>query len=247
MTADRWTNLADEYSANRIGYSNELYDTIAAFGLRRGATILDLACGTGIASAPFAANGFPITGVDSSPAMLAKAAERFPGNEFVLGTAEALPFPDERFDVVVSAQAFHWFDRSRALAEAHRVMRSGGTIAIWWKHLMAQDSITEIRNGAFRELGFEPPASGLTGGFKEFYGSQQFKEQVLRVLPWRTGMPLGQFIGYERSRCSVRDALGASAGRYFALLEQRLRRRLGEGDPTVPLAYIQYLYLAKRR
>lgn len=239
--------LAAGYAANRIGYSNELYDTIARFGLRRNATILDVGCGTGIASGPFAANGFPVTGVDPSEAMLAKAKERMPAAVFVQGSAEALPFPNERFDLVISAQAFHWVDRAQALSEAHRVLRPGGAIAIWWKHLMAQDPVKELRDEIFRSLGAEPPVNGLTGGFREFYASTNFMEQTLRVIPWRTAMPLEQYLGYERSRRNVREALGANVEQYFTTLERRLRERLGEGNPTVPLGYAQYLYLAKKR
>lgn len=244
---DTWAELAQEYAANRKGYSNELYDTIANFGLRRGASILDIGCGTGLASEPFAKNGFPVTGVDASPAMLAKAKELLPDAEFVQGSAEALPFPDERFEVVISAQSFHWFDRARALAEAHRVLRPGGTIAIWWKHLMAHERLTQIREQTYRELGKEPPASGLPGGFREFYGSEQFSDQTLRVIPWQTTMPLEQFLGYERSRLNTRKALGAQAEEYFRLFEQRLRDLAGPGNPSLNVAYVQYLYLAKKR
>jgi SAM-dependent methyltransferase len=247
MTTDPWTQVAEDYAAHRIGYSNELYDTIAAFGLRRGATILDVGCGTGIAGAPFAANGFPLTGVDTSEAMLAKAKEHYPNASFVEGSAEALPFPNERFDVVISAQVYHLLDRARALAEAHRVLRPGGTIAIWWKQLMSRDAVTDLREATFRELGAEAPVSGLTGGFREFYAAQQFTDQTLRVIPWRTNMPLDRFLGQERSRVSTHRVLGGKARQYFAQLERRLRERLGEGNPTVPLAYIQYLYLAKKR
>lgn len=242
---DQWAVLAQEYANYRTGYSNELYDTIAAFGLRRGATILDVGCGTGIASAPFAMNGFPVTGADPSEAMLAQASQRLPNATFVQAEAEALPFPNERFDVVISAQTFHWVDRARALAEAYRVMRRGGTIAIWWKHLMAQDPIKHMRDDVFAELGKQPVESGLSGGFKEFYASQ-FTQQTLRVLPWRVALPLEEYMGYERSRAVVRRTFGGQADRYFALLEQRIRERAGAGNPTLSLAYVQYLYMAKK-
>lgn len=242
---DEWACLAQDYALYRSGYSNELYDFIAQFGLRRGASILDVGCGSGIASEPFAMNGFPVTGVDPSQAMLAAAAARLPNATFVKGEAEALPFPNERFDVVISAQTFHWVDRARALTEAYRVLRPGGLIAIWWKHLMSTDAVKELRDQVVRSLGKDPVGSGLTGGFKEFYASQ-FTQQTLRVVPWRATMPLEQYMGYERSRCSVRKALGAQAEEYFRLLEAALRERLGSGNPRLPLAYIQYLYLAKK-
>lgn len=242
---DHWAAPAQEYAALRNGYSNELYDTIAAFGLRRGATILDVGCGTGIASEPFAANGFPVTGVDPSDAMLAAAAQRLPNATFVKGEAEALPFPNERFDVAISAQTYHWLDRAKALAEAYRVLRRGGMIAIWWKILMAQDPVKQMRDDVFLALGKQPVESGLTGGFREFYASQ-FTQQTLRVIPWRIATGLDEYMAYERSRGVVRTALGTQADEYFRLLEQRIRERAGEGNPTLSLAFIQYLYLAKK-
>ncbi|HLI94994.1 MAG TPA: class I SAM-dependent methyltransferase [Candidatus Baltobacteraceae bacterium] len=242
---DQWAALAQEYANSRSGYSNELYDTIAQFGLRRNATILDVGCGTGLASEPFATNGFPVTGVDPSEAMLAAASQRLPSATFVKGEAEALPFPNERFDVVISAQTFHWIDRARALAEAYRVLRRGGIVAIWWKHIMSNDAIKILRDDVIRELGKDPIESGLGGGFKEFYASP-FVQQTLRVLPWRIAMPLDRYLGYERSRCSVRKALGAKADDYFRRLESRLHERVGPGNPTISLAYIQYLYMAKK-
>ena len=247
MSGDPWQPLAEAYAANRTGYSSELYDTIAAFGLKRGQSILDVACGTGIAAAPFAANGFRVTGVDASEAMLAQARNAIPGAEFVQGTAENLPFQAGQFDVAISAQAFHWFNRAKALAEIERVLRRGGMVAIWWKHLMAQDTVGEIRRETFQSLGVEPPVSGLSGGFREFYGSAGLFDQTLRVLPWRTAMAFEQFMGYERSRRAAREALGEKAERYFTELERRLHERFGAGNPTLPLAYMQYLYLAKKR
>ncbi len=247
MTADPWTPLADEYAAHRTGYSNELYDTIANFGLRRGATILDVGCGTGIASEPFAANGFPITGIDPSRAMLAKANERLPNADLVEGVVEALPFPDERFDVAISAGVFHWVDRARALPEVERVLRPGGVLAIWWKNFMAEDPVQRLRDQTFRELGKAAPVTGLAGGFKEFYASQRLIDQTLRVLPWRTSMTLDDFMGYERSRLRTRQLLGDQAPQYFEKLQQRLREQTGNGNPVLPIAYIQYLYLAKKR
>ena len=243
---DQWAAVAQEYATYRNAYSNELYDFIAQFGLRRGATILDVGCGAGAASEPFVMNGFPVTGVDSSEAMLAVASQRMPNATFVKGEAEALPFPNERFDVVISAQAFHWVDRAKALAEAFRVLRRGGMIAVWWKHLMSYDAVKEIREDVFRSMGKEPVEAGLSGGFREFYASTQFTGQTLRVIPWRRSVALDQYMAYERSLCEVRQVLGTQAGEYFERLEQRLHDRFGGGNPTLTVAYIQYLYMAKK-
>src|SRR5579872_1873757 len=230
--SDSWTALAKDYARSRIGYSPEIYQIIAQFGVRAGAGVLDVGCGTGLASAPFAANGYAVTGVDRSPSMLEKARAAIPEGTFVEGSAESLPFPNERFDLAISAQTFQWLDRARALAEMHRILRKPGVVAIWWKQLAATDPMTQLRDDTMRALGKTPPPHGLPSGFKEFYASA-FSEQTLRVIPWRTAVPLDQYIGYERSRCKIREELGTALDAYFPELQARMRERYGHGNPSI--------------
>src|SRR5438270_7660634 len=163
MTAGDWAAVAEAYDSGRTGYSNELYDTIAAGGLARNAAVIDVGCGTGFASEPFALNGFPVTGVDASAEMLDFARRRVPETRFVEGRAELLPFPDERFDLALSADAFQWFDKARALAEMQRVLKHGGLIAVWWKLPMTDDPVKRIRDDVLTEFASEAASTGLAG------------------------------------------------------------------------------------
>ncbi|MGP8231410.1 MAG: class I SAM-dependent methyltransferase [Methylovirgula sp.] len=99
---------------------------------QRTARVLDLGCGGGhisFCAAPLVAE---VTAYDLSADMLAAvarvAAERgFTNITTKQGRAEALPFPDAHFDVVLSRySAHHWHGFGQALAEAHRVLRPGG-------------------------------------------------------------------------------------------------------------------------
>ena len=95
--------------------------------------ILDVACGTGEFARQVRSHhpAQPITGVDLSAAMLEVAREKCPTVDFQQATVKALPFPDHQFDVVVSANAFHYFDPvALALTEMVRVVRPGGRVII---------------------------------------------------------------------------------------------------------------------
>jgi ubiquinone/menaquinone biosynthesis C-methylase UbiE len=237
--------LADDYDAGRLGYSNDVYNALLGFGLSQRHRVLDIACGTGLASRPLIENGFSVTGVDMSEPMLEKARRRFPSATWVAGDAQALPFADAHFDAAIAAQAFHWVDRTKAIAEAARVVKPGGVLAFWWKVLGSEDAVLETRNAVAREMGVDPPQSGLTRGFKEFYAAP-LADHTLRVIPWRTMMTIDEYVKYERSRSSVRTALGSRSDAYFHQLENALHERFGAGNAAMTLSYVQFLYMARR-
>ena len=72
-----------------------------------------------------------VFGVDPSQSMLSSARRREAPVEYGVGNALALPFPDERFDVVVCTQVYEYVeDIAAALNEARRVLRSGGRLLV---------------------------------------------------------------------------------------------------------------------
>lgn len=238
-------DLARAYDAGRLGYANDVYTALVGFGLTPAAKILDVGCGTGLGSGPLVENNYHVTGVDISMPMLERARERYPEARFVEGSALQLPFDRETFDLAISAQAFHHFDRTVAMRELLRVLKPNGIVAIWWKYLMSDDPVKIARDDVTRAMGVEPVPSGLTGGFKEFYAAP-LREHTLRVVPWRVAQPLSQYMEYERSRANVRAALGSRADEYFAALETRLREGASAADPVLALSYMHYVYLGRK-
>ena len=102
--------------------------TVAALGLPPGSTLVDLACGTGDLSALAARAGYRTIGADLSAGML--AANRAAG-PLAQAEASALPFPDGAVDGVLCGYALRNFtDLPASLAEAARVLRPGGRIAV---------------------------------------------------------------------------------------------------------------------
>ncbi|MFJ9247829.1 class I SAM-dependent methyltransferase [Streptomyces sp. NPDC101776] len=99
-------------------------------GLPLGAA-LDAACGTGRHTAHLHEIGHHVTGVDASPAMLARAHERLPDVDFHEADLYRLPFPDDAFDTVVCALALaHVPELAPVLREFARVLRPGGHLVI---------------------------------------------------------------------------------------------------------------------
>jgi SAM-dependent methyltransferase len=98
--------------------------------------VLDIACGPGIVTTAFAAHAAHVTGLDVVPAMIerarARAVESGVGNvTFEIGDSNALPYPDESFDLVVTRYSFHHLtDPVTTLREIRRVCRRGGTIVV---------------------------------------------------------------------------------------------------------------------
>lgn len=105
-----------------------------AAGAGPGVRLLDVATGPGYVAAAAAARGAGAVGIDFSGAMVALARQLHPPVEFAEGDAEALAFPDGSFDAVVMNFGMLHFGRpEQALAEARRVLRSGGRLAftVW--------------------------------------------------------------------------------------------------------------------
>lgn len=99
-----------------------------------GQGVLDVACGTGVlargALARVGDRG-SVAGVDPDPGMLTVAERVEPGVVWKAGTAEAIPFPGDAFDAVVSQFGMMFFvDRPAAVAEMLRVARPGGRVAV---------------------------------------------------------------------------------------------------------------------
>jgi ubiquinone/menaquinone biosynthesis C-methylase UbiE len=88
---------------------------------------LEVGCGEGRVCRDLAARGYVVVGLDAAPSLVAAAADADPGGEYVVGTAEALPFADQSFDVVLAYNSLMDVeDMPRSVAEAARLLRVGG-------------------------------------------------------------------------------------------------------------------------
>ncbi|CAL9349404.1 Trans-aconitate 2-methyltransferase [Streptomyces sp. enrichment culture] len=125
---------AELYDRARPGYPPELYDDLAELaGVRPGSRVLEVGCGTGQATVPLAGRGCRITAVEAGPRMAEVARRNLAGDaavEVVTAEFESWPLPEEPFDAVVSATAFHWIDPAVRMGKAADALRPGGALAV---------------------------------------------------------------------------------------------------------------------
>ena len=126
---------AGDYARHRAGFPERLFERLIEQGVvRAGERLLDLGTGTGALARGFARRGLRVTGLDVATAMLAQARrlDRDAGVRvrYVRAPAETTGLPDTSFDVVSAGQCWHWFVRTRAAAEARRLLRPGGRLVI---------------------------------------------------------------------------------------------------------------------
>jgi len=95
-------------------------------------TVLEVGAGTGKLTEQLVALGHDVHATDPSSVLLGVLTDRLTGVRTSVARAEELPLLDGSVDVVVCAQAFHWFDQEAALAEFARVLRPGGHLALAW-------------------------------------------------------------------------------------------------------------------
>ncbi len=124
---------ADAYERGRPGYPGDAIEWLRAeLDLGPGRTVLDVGAGTGKLTRQLVGSGADVVAVEPVPAMRALLERAVPAARVLDGTAEALPLADQSADAITVAQAFHWFDVPRTLAEFHRVLRPVGRFALIW-------------------------------------------------------------------------------------------------------------------
>jgi SAM-dependent methyltransferase len=133
FAARGFANCAATYVSGRPEYPQEADEWLhSVLGLGAGKAALDLGAGTGKFLARLRVAGGTLAAVEPVPAMLEELVHAHPDVIAKLGSAEHIPFPDCSFDVVICAQAFHWFATPEALAEIRRVLAPRGALGLIW-------------------------------------------------------------------------------------------------------------------
>jgi SAM-dependent methyltransferase len=184
--------MAESFGADPAGYDRarppypaELIARIA----EGGRAVLDVGCGTGIASRQLQAAGCTVLGVEPDPRMAAYARSR--GLAVEVAAFEAWDPAGRVFDAVTAAQSWHWVDPAAGAAKAARVLRPGGRLTVFGHAYEPPPEVAEPFAAAFRRavpdspFASQPasqPAARPLARYREMYGA--FAAAMTRAAPF---------------------------------------------------------------
>ena len=186
-SVNRFSTRADNYAKYRPGYPAGVIEILQrGCGLRATSIIADVGSGTGIITELFLKNGNPVFAIEPNAAMR-EVAERLliahPKFVSIDGTAEETTLANESIDLVVAAQAFHWFDRRKARQEFLRILKPNGWVVLVWNErrldstpfLRAYEDLLLQFGTDYQKVRHENVASEIA----DFFGSSGFERENL--------------------------------------------------------------------
>ncbi|HEV2699133.1 MAG TPA: class I SAM-dependent methyltransferase, partial [Terriglobales bacterium] len=121
---ERFSSRVENYVRFRPSYPSEIIDLLGQeCALQLNSVAADVACGTGIFTRLLLVNGNRVFGIEPNTKMRQAAEEylaAYPGFTSIAASAEATTLPEHSVDLITCAQAAHWFDRQKAMAEFQR-------------------------------------------------------------------------------------------------------------------------------
>jgi SAM-dependent methyltransferase len=240
----RFSGRETDYARFRPSYPAEAISSIMSGLTSAGLTCADVGAGTGISSRLLAERGMRVIAVEPNAAMRAAASPHH-CVEFREGTAEATGLECACVDLILCAQAFHWFNPAQAIPEFHRILRPGGRLALMWNDRDAHDPCTSGYGLLVRHAGKFHAASEDSDLFTHaLHETPLFANVRLRLFRYHQSLTLEGLIGRANSASYVPK----HGPRHDALVEglKDLHRRFADTKGVVSLTYITRVYLADR-
>jgi len=153
QAAESFGTDAERYDRTRPRYPDALVERIVAAS--PGPAVLDVGCGTGIASRQFRAAGCEVLGVEPD-ARMADFARRS-GIAVEVATIEAWDPAGREFDAVVAGTAWHWVDPVAGAAKAAQVLRPAGLLAAFWHVFQLPPGVWEAMAAVFQRVAPDSP------------------------------------------------------------------------------------------
>jgi SAM-dependent methyltransferase len=198
--------IAALYEAYRPGYPETLVEqSLATMDIPPSGHILEIGSGTGKATTLFAQRGYSILCVEPGQHLALIARQKladFPNVEFQITTFEDWQETGNLFDLVISAQAFHWVAQETRYRKTAHVLKPGGYLAIFYNHyLPLEDSIRQKLNQIYQqyapELASHQPAAHRDTQYwiDELSENEYFDLVDVKRFPWKESYSAQNYLG----------------------------------------------------
>lgn len=187
MNEDKFNNLAENYEKYRPFYPEKyIEEIITKCCLNSDSLVADIGAGTGILSRQFLEKNLKVIGVEPNVDMrnILKKLEKNKKFKAINGTAEYTNLEDNSIDLIVVAQAFHWFDKEAFKKECQRILKPNGRVWILWNQLdytkdiaKEQKEIDDIYTKRFQEV--NEIIDNKEKNIKEFFGEDKYEKDVV--------------------------------------------------------------------
>ncbi len=240
----RFSSRAGDYAKYRPTYPPEAIDAVlAGLGEASGLVCADVGAGTGISARLMADRGCRVIAVEPNEAMRIEAVPH-ELVEFRAGDAERTGLAEASVDVVLAAQAYHWFEEDAALREFARVLRAGGRLAVMWNIPDERDEGGVEYRRIMLRYATEPPTSPWNNFCTpRLEGDARFSNARVVETRWGQAMDAAALMG--RAMSSSYAPTGGRAREQMESDLMHLYSRL-ERDGVFTLAYVTRIHLAER-
>ncbi len=185
------------YEEVRPGYPAQLIRDVIDFSdLEDHSRILEIGCGTGKATRSFAKRGYEMVCLDIGADLIAVAKEKlsgFPNVSFVKQAFEEWK-SDGKFDLIISATAFHWVDPKVRYLKAHGVLESKGFLAVFSNQHIRKDEGFFAESQSLYDKYYAPLTTNRPTHAANFPGVEAFHSPIQRVYPWTQTYSMEKYI-----------------------------------------------------
>jgi len=222
-----WYHTLLEYDVDSYQRAVILPNLLRLLALKRGDTVLDIACGQGFFSRVLNAAGAQVTGADIAPELITIAKKLGPADiTYLAAPASRMPLPDESFDAAICVLALQNIkDLSGALAQVSHVLKQGGMFVIVLNH-------PAFRIPRHSQWGFDPDGSSESGGAGiQFRRIDRYLSETSYQIQMHPGSdPSATTLSYHRPLQLYMKEL-AKHGFVLAGIEEWISHRTSEKGP----------------
>ncbi|MFM9874232.1 MAG: class I SAM-dependent methyltransferase [Fimbriimonadaceae bacterium] len=179
----RFTGKAQAYASGRPIYPQKtLTELIESSGLSRSANVYDLGAGTGLFTELLLYHFHHVTLIEPNYEMASTASERLPKNRITIQNqhAESFVAAPNSIDIITAAQAFHWFDRTKANVHWKSMLKPSGFVALIWNERTTESPFAKEISNLLNEMTKRdpknpPPQEGSDQEILNFFSQAELK------------------------------------------------------------------------